>query len=1209
MFLTVLLPVIYGLARITRTAAGSLQGLYPVFGPYLSNFSNFLLEGLRRGIFVLFLALLVASGIVGVKAAMEDSTDSVEEEQPKPDQPPESRSRSSRFLRWLISPAVVIFVVVILVVGVAVVGVIAYFSPGFATNLQNFFHSGVPFKCLLVIKHLGGMLVGATNWARTYWPSLTVLTLFLLYYASLKGRPLNAVFENLNLHKGLVNNYYLKLNLFQLFQENDKAPVLGVDPFPVVLVAAPLQVQPNKDHGSSKDDLGSYQIWPKPGTSLIEALCATLAVPGLYDPVRLTNKKRQAKRKTQTADLSQSPSPQLQVAPSNGGPKRQDSSGSELRNELEQWETPADLKRSVNYLDLADGTVIRQNPLPALFNFIAKDKTGLRRALSTDSAKESAKIHAVYSVPIVSATPSERQPNASIVDVGLAALKLSRRRDTQLEVHQTNLLSKVEQQLRRFQTESSRINPIFVDEIAPERELQFKNPMSPTRDEVLTSVAAGCRATLEVLYAEKLAELRNNGPEELVPCEQLIRSELIKPESSRAMPCDGVPGLSEVCAACTKMLKAPCKQNGRVHIQSTSTWASMLPDSVDYPRELPQLRGDTPRIVFVASGGVFRGSFHAGMIAALLSAHIKPDLIVGASVGTIMGGALAAVFCADSYKDAVCHLEKLTAVLLAVDKEIAFTKPFKNAMRDLAIRARGVDISPDDVRRMVLHGSQDDASFAAVGAPSALIDGISHLLLIPHRNTGRIAAEFVAGHVTLATRKLLQQLKRETLKRLNIEFAVIGTSLIEPAARRLLRIEIGPKENREMLDLRTLQPYRHRKIAVYGTTIDYWLQRPVLLGAGQPDLGPSYDFVEAVLSSSAFPCVFATRRQSDVYPGTGSSTTLFCDGGMFDNLPFLPAMEILSKVQTAQLKRRRGGESVNRQREISVEALKLRCQSPDLLIAGSLDVNLQLQDDIDNRLDNIVQITKRASSLQHNVKIKSYEQVLLTLDEQLGLLAAHAELKPKVEVDLNFIDQVVNASLLPVYPADSDHLNGTFEFCASTGLDKKRLKDSMSNGCFQTLRAFVNPGSSSSVYRTGENDPLKRTLTSLTACNKVPRMAWNDETKPKPGICRYFKIAAATEAWPTLQPSDRPTAFPCPFYEAARLGRESAVQLKGKERRARFKQAAEIEEIYRRCITDPVHMEAHLQGERRAKNMAEPLGPVNEDQGPRTEVSAHTVSR
>src|SRR5262249_17026598 len=149
-----------------------------------------------------------------------------------------------------------------------------------------------------------------------------------------------------------------------------------------------------------------------------------------------------------------------------------------------------------------DGTVIRQNPIPAFFNFIGEDsklpkpdknskpsdtvpakdcnpsdskhakgpQTPKSRELAkwlSSTSKDDPRVHIVYSVPIDPAEPKKKDVSASIVDVGLAAAKLSRRRDTQLEVHQSNLVSQLESQLQVLETESSCINPIFVDEIAP----------------------------------------------------------------------------------------------------------------------------------------------------------------------------------------------------------------------------------------------------------------------------------------------------------------------------------------------------------------------------------------------------------------------------------------------------------------------------------------------------------------------------------------------------------------------------------------------------------------------------------------------------------------------------------------------------------------------------------------------------------------------
>lgn len=982
----------------------------------------------------------------------------------------------------------------------------------------------------------------------------------------------NVLFGNLNLHKSLVHNYYLRLALYDLFRETnehgkeDQEPVLRSEPFPIVLVAAPLQVT------AKKHELDSYQIWAAEKSSLINALAGALAVPGLYEPSHVAEDDE--------IDWSQS-----------GEAKAGKTKG------LEAWWLPPESRKDFKELDVVDGTVVRENPIPPFFQFIAqapKANGELSLVEQLSSTKDDPRVHIVYSVPIDPAPREKRDVNASIVDVGLAAAKLSRRRDTQLEVHQTNLLSQVEAQLRKLGVVSDRMNPIFADEIAPQSDAGYKSPLSPTREEVLDRVAAGCRATLEVIYAKKLNEIAEQSGE-LVSC-----SVLMSKVSRRKQAQESVPGLPEVCAACQKCCKSQLrsprrKTDGKADLKPVNTWASLLDNGTDFSK-LRHLSGEEPRIVFVASGGVFRGTFHAGMVAALLAARIKPDLIVGASVGTIMGGALAAAFSTENYAAAINHLAKLVSVLLSVDHQVAFTKPFKNAVRDLGIRARDITISPNDIRKMVLDGSRKDAAFGVVGAPSALIDSISHLLLIPHKSTAEIAAEFIAGHVTQATKKLLDQLKEETLKRLKIEYAVMGTSLIEPAARGLLRANGS--------DVARLQPFTEHGMAVYGTTIDFWRQRPVLLGAGKE--GRAYDFIEAALCSSAFPCVFAPRRESDLYPGTGDPTTLFSDGGMFDNLPFLPAVEILSKIQATQIdddKKKPGKPAL----EVSMDALRRRYQQPDLFIAGSLDVNLQEQEDLENVFQNIVQIMERASALQNNVKIKGFLQVLTTLDDQLRRLLEQQENHPKrTELDFELLDEIVNAAILPVYPIDPEHLNGTFAFCASTGMKPDRLKDSMADGCFQTLRAFVNPASAGSAAPGNGHLPLlARSIAGLKDCGKLPQVGWNagheaarfeikihrngNGASPQrtiespipaalvetwtPGHCKYFKLPRAGEGntWFKPEQLNPVQSFPCPFYQAA----QQILDNMEENDKVREKQARQLREIYDRCITDEAHIRVH----------------------------------
>ena len=83
----------------------------------------------------------------------------------------------------------------------------------------------------------------------------------------------------------------------------------------------------------------------------------------------------------------------------------------------------------------------------------------------------------------------------------------------------------------------------------------------------------------------------------------------------------------------------------------------------------------------------------------------------------------------------------LATLFLRVDEKVALTKTLKTASREIGVRGRSVDLSPAELRRLIREGSRADAGFAAVGAPPALIDAISDLLMIPHRETSRIAAD------------------------------------------------------------------------------------------------------------------------------------------------------------------------------------------------------------------------------------------------------------------------------------------------------------------------------------------------------------------------------------------------------------------------------------------------------------------------------------
>ena len=96
-----------------------------------------------------------------------------------------------------------------------------------------------------------------------------------------------------------------------------------------------------------------------------------------------------------------------------------------------------------------------------------------------------------------------------------------------------------------------------------------------------------------------------------------------------------------------------------------------------------------------------------------------------------------------------------------------------------------VHLSPASLRRAVRQGTRSDPGFAATGAP--YLDRRNfRLFLIPHRDTSEIAATFVAGQITKALKQFWDTARYEILRRLEIDTALIGTSLLEERAKMLL---------------------------------------------------------------------------------------------------------------------------------------------------------------------------------------------------------------------------------------------------------------------------------------------------------------------------------------------------------------------------------------------------------------------------------------
>lgn len=942
--------------------------------------------------------------------------------------------------------------------------------------------------------------------------------IFLLGVAALfrfgLGGAIRHLLSELGVVRGVLHRYTLHRKLFVLFRagpDDQDGPVIGnpaqsSGSMHMLLVAAPLQTIPG---------LSNQQLWGAPGTPIVKALLGALAVPGMFPPLHLTS-----------------------------------------RDEVKQWVSERSMGPLPDRLDLIDGAAVRQNPLPALFSWLQGHDSVAGELCGEDSSDIG--VHLVYNVPTEAyqQEPGKQAPESlDIVTAALASMELSRRRDTKLECRQTNFISQMELWVRTMEkrqpqqaagaaagasshesTASSTVEPrersysafpIFVDEIAPAKDITFKNYLAPEREDLLKSAACGCLRSLETLYREPLRILENAQPfdllrhqdpeNKLIDCAELLgrvaggRSAFITPEA---------PGLREVCAVCTRKLK---------YRPATEKPPQDLP-----AEQFPHLNAAKPRIVFVASGGVFRGAFHIGVIAAMQAAGIRPNLVVGASVGSLMGGALGAISKLER-NEGWDLLAQLCLTFLHVDKRVALTKTLKNAAKQLGVRTRHVNLSPAQLRRMVRRGTRSDPGYVVAGAPPALIDAISTAFLIPIGQTSEIASEFVAGHITEAIKKFLMCIRQETLRRLDIECALMGTSLLENTACTLLG------HGRPGIDLDTSQPYHdaahpERSVSFFCTASDLNERRALLLPR---DSGSAlaYDFVKAALSSSAFPVVFSPRQQAEVLPGVGATNILFADGGMFDNLPFIPAIELLGSVQKQWLALLQ---------DTARESLKRRYSQPDLFIAAALES----PGEADGQIEDILEINHRAASLKVNIKLESFRRTSALVDRQIKLLLELAQAQSVLPDGLpEFMNEAVPAGVLKIVPTDREHLNRTFAFCSAFGLRRRVVATSIADGCFQTLKSLVSA-------QTPTDELLQRTVRCLQDDGRVVKVTANDPKDSKAdGVhCPFFQVNSRR--------------FECPFVV-------SAGSYQGDDKQSA---APQLRAIHKACVHDEAHRKAFANG-------------------------------
>ncbi len=121
----------------------------------------------------------------------------------------------------------------------------------------------------------------------------------------------------------------------------------------------------------------------------------------------------------------------------------------------------------------------------------------------------------------------------------------------------------------------------------------------------------------------------------------------------------------------------------------------------------------SPRVTFVLGGGGVRGAVEVGMLRALLERDIRPDLIVGTSIGAINGAQVAA-------DPTLAVIDRLVESWTSPDASAVYGDGFLTQTRRL-VRTRTHLNSPEPLRRLLERQLGGAQTFADLAVPLQVV--------------------------------------------------------------------------------------------------------------------------------------------------------------------------------------------------------------------------------------------------------------------------------------------------------------------------------------------------------------------------------------------------------------------------------------------------------------------------------------------------------
>lgn len=746
---------------------------------------------------------------------------------------------------------------------------------------------------------------------------------------------------------------------------------------------------------------------------------------------------------------------------------------------------------------LVDGTVVANEPTRPLFSYLRQARLPDGRQLVEEDATE-LHVYSVAALPFTESRLGPERlgkdgrplPYTDLVDIVARALQLRRFRDATLERRLTELNTKAMEtpgtifydppdpacltedlhaacaRKRLLRTHVFAIEPQYPLNL--NRRLLLAETEGERRRLLGEAVADGCRATLEVMIRPTIHEARRAGGDLKAP--DVLCARAVAPlRDGNPLPGSAVgeehgPGLVEVCRHCALRRPAP---DGRIRLRvptdepgpppwpvprgpvarrsSGFTTSPVAPEKI---RELherwagrwPEGPKDTapsrPTVSLLFSGGVFRGVFQMGVLNALSELYIKPDVIAGASVGSITAAMVARTFIApklagvDEQSAEALTLRRRQALVLAatylgIDRLI-LTDRFADFIRTFTVRAAGARISIRDVDRVLRRFDEPDP-WTFSREMRAVLAGLERLTYVSPYELNDLVEAFRRQKHARTVRLLLRHFQ-EWLGRMGVANEVLGA---EPLAR-LIREHVlaglveGPPDDAP------LGAFLRYGLCFLATATNLTDGKLEILGEAQlEDQGRKTRLLEALLASSAFPGVFRPRWAWEVHPGI-ERPEQYIDGGVMDNLPVDAVAQFLHRAARHGI-------------------IQPRPAEPHLVVCASLEPQQgELRDAA--ALERVRAywpgLRRRAQKLGYNQKLDVFRRT----QQNLRAVFAHRTALDRMPEPGEPASTILSLDVVPIIP---NWLPETFAFHPMLGFRRRAQAESIAHGCASTLLRFA----------------------------------------------------------------------------------------------------------------------------------------------------------